>query len=728
VADITIADVRAKYPQYHDMSDDQLAQGLHQKFYADMPYEQFSAKIGLGPKMTQPNISTEGMPPAQVSRPPPSALETIGNTIHDLPDALATTVSHGVSSVLAPPTALAARGLATISGRDPNADAAAVHHFFDTTGTYHAVTPGGQATENDASAAGRAISAPVARVAGGIENAAERAVPGAAQRIENTAGAANDVIGSLPVVGGLTRAASIAGEAAPQVARGAADVAREAGYTGLKTRADLKTPGAQNITDSLIAHDAGVVPGSKINVASVQNGRAIGPARVYNRMESSMPAKLTHDDNLTADLRAVGDSTSQLPRSPDVDALRESMLDQPELTSKELFANIREARARSAAALASDDPDKAALGRAYGQLANAYEDFAGRNIPKNSTVTLEDWQAARTKFAKSFLAEEALKGGEHFDPAVYGRAAQADPTLLTGGGKVVADIHNALPAGSGEAAQRGVGALIGGVAGAAAEHAAGGGFGMGGTTGAVIGSQAAPAVRGAIRGYATRGNPTAAAAAPTNPALSYVYDSGRAPPAPPPVPPPHQFELEPGGSIDQYRGGQTTLPLHGGSPSPFAPPPGKVGTPPLGAVLARNTGRLPVAQQPPEGRGTVPPQRVVVPPHVDENPTPPSGPAPQPLPVPAAGVQPPEGQLPRRLGDFLRGGGSEPLPSTAPPSPKAKPEGGDAATERLFEEAVARDAERAHAANAKNGGKTKRQLGEELARRSARRASDANGE
>lgn len=43
----TMQDVRAKFPQYNDMTDQQLADALHRKFYADMPYDQFAAKIGL---------------------------------------------------------------------------------------------------------------------------------------------------------------------------------------------------------------------------------------------------------------------------------------------------------------------------------------------------------------------------------------------------------------------------------------------------------------------------------------------------------------------------------------------------------------------------------------------------------------------------------------------------------------------------------------------------------
>lgn len=43
----TMQEVRAKFPQYNDMSDDQLAAALHRKFYSDMPFNDFAAKVGL---------------------------------------------------------------------------------------------------------------------------------------------------------------------------------------------------------------------------------------------------------------------------------------------------------------------------------------------------------------------------------------------------------------------------------------------------------------------------------------------------------------------------------------------------------------------------------------------------------------------------------------------------------------------------------------------------------
>jgi hypothetical protein len=42
----TLAEIRQQYPQYSDLSDQQIAEGLHRKHYSDMPFEQFAQKIG----------------------------------------------------------------------------------------------------------------------------------------------------------------------------------------------------------------------------------------------------------------------------------------------------------------------------------------------------------------------------------------------------------------------------------------------------------------------------------------------------------------------------------------------------------------------------------------------------------------------------------------------------------------------------------------------------------
>lgn len=53
---MNIAHVRAQYPQYQDLSDKQLADALHEKFYSDIPIQDYYGRIGL----TSPKERTIG--------------------------------------------------------------------------------------------------------------------------------------------------------------------------------------------------------------------------------------------------------------------------------------------------------------------------------------------------------------------------------------------------------------------------------------------------------------------------------------------------------------------------------------------------------------------------------------------------------------------------------------------------------------------------------------------
>ncbi len=57
----TIAEIRQQYPQYKDMSDQQVADGLYKKFYSDMPRDQFDAKVGLTPAPVDQGQSALGL-------------------------------------------------------------------------------------------------------------------------------------------------------------------------------------------------------------------------------------------------------------------------------------------------------------------------------------------------------------------------------------------------------------------------------------------------------------------------------------------------------------------------------------------------------------------------------------------------------------------------------------------------------------------------------------------
>src|SRR3990167_1667595 len=53
-----LSEIRAKFPQYNDLSDDALIIGLHKKFYSDIPIGTFTQKIEYDTGAPDP---TEGL-------------------------------------------------------------------------------------------------------------------------------------------------------------------------------------------------------------------------------------------------------------------------------------------------------------------------------------------------------------------------------------------------------------------------------------------------------------------------------------------------------------------------------------------------------------------------------------------------------------------------------------------------------------------------------------------
>ena len=51
----SIQEIRQSYPQYSDLSDEQLLSGLHRRFYSDMPFQDFMGRISIGePAQAEP--------------------------------------------------------------------------------------------------------------------------------------------------------------------------------------------------------------------------------------------------------------------------------------------------------------------------------------------------------------------------------------------------------------------------------------------------------------------------------------------------------------------------------------------------------------------------------------------------------------------------------------------------------------------------------------------------
>jgi hypothetical protein len=67
----TLAEIRAKYPQYSDLPDAALADALHKKFYADMPRADFDKRIGFEPSLPAVEVTpaTSGQPVGEIPGP-----------------------------------------------------------------------------------------------------------------------------------------------------------------------------------------------------------------------------------------------------------------------------------------------------------------------------------------------------------------------------------------------------------------------------------------------------------------------------------------------------------------------------------------------------------------------------------------------------------------------------------------------------------------------------------
>lgn len=58
----TLAEIRQQYPQYNDLSDTQLADSFHSKFYSDIPKEKFYAQLGMTAPQSKTPISSAEAP------------------------------------------------------------------------------------------------------------------------------------------------------------------------------------------------------------------------------------------------------------------------------------------------------------------------------------------------------------------------------------------------------------------------------------------------------------------------------------------------------------------------------------------------------------------------------------------------------------------------------------------------------------------------------------------
>jgi hypothetical protein len=112
----TLAEVRSQYPQYNDMPDKALADALHQKFYADIPKDQFYKQVGLTAAPQQMASQIPGQVSTSQARPEPTMQDKLMGYV-EAPAIVAGNIGRLVSTPIARMYGEATGGYGTPQGK-----------------------------------------------------------------------------------------------------------------------------------------------------------------------------------------------------------------------------------------------------------------------------------------------------------------------------------------------------------------------------------------------------------------------------------------------------------------------------------------------------------------------------------------------------------------------------------------------------------------------------------
>lgn len=436
---LTMQQVRAQFPQYHDLSDEQLAQGLHQKFYSDMPFDQFSKTIGYSPTPAAPSLSekianaTNGyIDPAATGHALAGEAELLGGGIANIP--------HGVLS--AGGDLLQRLG---ITAKNP------AEHALE--------VPTGQTAKEFVTGVGQT---PAAQAVGDAAHRADTAIgnfsPVLQDVLHEGAGVAGDVLNLVPGVAGAKAVVSGVGRTlAESAAAGATDAARAgfrngetlAGRTGTSLAGDSAKPTLVNhnaaVGNTIASSEAGVPHGTDLSYEALAEART-APNAVYDRVAAELPDGELNT-NAQNGIRTAGQpeggrvSQGSPQAQAQIETLRQQLLTGGPRTGRQWVNELRGLRQEGFTNAASDDISNQQLGRAQLDMARAIEGHIGDTLPPNGTVSLQQFQDARKALAKNFTVQSALRGND-VDLNALARVQRADPQLLDGGLKTAADFAN----------------------------------------------------------------------------------------------------------------------------------------------------------------------------------------------------------------------------------------------------------------------------------------------
>jgi len=436
---MNIAEIRAKYPQYKDVSDGDLTNALHKRYYSDIPLDAFRAKVGFKPEMV---VGADGLQAAvkqtvQESGPLTNAAVGFKSSIDDAAMRL-----KQLFSTLTDEDKQAIQSNRTL--RDTS-----IAGLLGSIGGDVAMTavPGAGVIQG-ASNAVKAAPAVVRALAPTVASAAVGAGTAAAMQpvLDGESGARNAAMGA---VGGAL------GDIAPRVAsRVVQPLAQSAPVKKLLSEGIVPTPGGAAGADSFLGRVEQKLQSVPIIGDLVKRGRdrateELNVAAINRALPKTAKGQITASgrESITEAHRIVSegydDVLSRITVKPDMPFMRQviSVTKDPELSlppaqQQRLVEIVRsnvlarmkngELSGESAKKVESilgslgtrysraQDPDQLALGMALRQIQGSFRELLGRNAAGADAALLQELNKnysslLRVERAASYVGNEGGK-------------------------------------------------------------------------------------------------------------------------------------------------------------------------------------------------------------------------------------------------------------------------------------------------------------------------------
>jgi hypothetical protein len=407
---MNLKELRQKYPEYKDITDEQLAISLHKKYYSDIPLGEFAVKIGVG-KMDP----TEGMSGgerflASAGKAMTDVGRGIGQTLglvsqEDLRevaerDAPLSQPMQGAGGLIANP----GKAGAVVGGIAPFLPLSAIPGANTVAGSaaIGAAIGAAQPIPEGSVAKGKTINAAIGGVLGaGTQAVSQKLAQSATKQI---AGLANQKMQNVTRDATL-KAGQEAGYVVPPVQANPSMTNRALeGLSGKITTAQGAAIKNQQVTNNLAKRSIGIADDAPITKEALKQIRDEA-GEVYQLIQSN---KYKVDKVFQKDISRLADTqrvlSEQVPELADskvlgiVESLKKKQLD-----GRTVIALTKQLRTEATKAFRAGDTD---VGRFYRGASDAVEDLVERNL-KDPSI-LEAFRSARVTIAKAHTVEAAL--------------------------------------------------------------------------------------------------------------------------------------------------------------------------------------------------------------------------------------------------------------------------------------------------------------------------------